>query len=81
MWILNTVKFSIIENFVLNCWYKFKSQNWSHIKYSYFGKILIIPKHKNMARWTLNNIFKIIAFNSWFKKETVEKEFFNFIKK
>ena len=79
IWLLNTIKFLKFEKFIFHCWYKIKSQNWSHIKYEYSWKVLIVPKHKNIARWTLNNVFKIIAFNSWFDKKTIENEFFMFV--
>ena len=63
MWIFNTIKFKIIESFVLYIWYVEKSIEWSHIKYEINKKSLIIPKHKEISRWTINNIFKIIAFH------------------
>ena len=60
MWIFNTVKFKIIEKYILSIGYILKSQEGSHIKYIINRKPLIIPKHKEISRWTLNNIFKII---------------------
>jgi len=81
MWIFNTVKFRIIEKFILNLWYIYKSQEGSHIKYDYENKVLIIPKHKEISRGTLNNIFKIISFHFWINKNEIEKSFLEFFSK
>ena len=50
MWIFNTVKFKILENFISSLWYKKYSQEGSHIKYKLWNKSLIIPKHKEISR-------------------------------
>lgn len=81
MWIFNTIKFKKIEAFVLSLGYIFKSQEWSHVKYEYIWKVLIIPKHKEISRWTLNNIFKIISFHFWINKKDLEDKFLIFYKK
>ena len=81
MWIFNTIKFKIIENFILNLWYKKYSQEWSHIKYKYNNKPLIIPQHKEISRWTINNIFKIISLHLKLDKKDIENKFLLFYKK
>jgi hypothetical protein len=81
MWIFNTIKYKIIENFVFSLWYVKKSQEWSHIKFEINWKILIIPEHKEISRWTLNNIFKIISFHFNFDKKEIEIQFLDFMKK
>ena len=81
MWIFNTIKFRILEIFILNLWYLKKSQEWSHIKYDLKWKSLIIPKHKEISRWTLNNIFKIISSHFWIAKNEIEKSFLDYYKK
>lgn len=80
MWIFNTVKYYIVEKFILSLWYKQKSQEWSHIKFTLNSMILIIPKHKEISRWTLNNIFKIIAFHFNQDKKVIENKFLEFLK-
>lgn len=81
MWIFNTIKFKILENFLLTIWYKQINQEWSHVKYELFWKSLIIPKHKEISRWTLNNIFKIISLHRSINKQEIEKDFLIFYKK
>jgi hypothetical protein len=81
MWIFNTVKFRIIEWFILFIWYEKKSQEWSHIKYEFGNYSLIIPKHKEISRWTLNNIFKIIAFHKKNSKKQIENIFLDYYNK
>ncbi len=81
MWIFNTIKFRIFEKFVLSLGYLHKSQEWSHIKYEYKRKVLIIPKHKEISRWTVNNIFKIISHHLWVDKKVLEKQFLEYYKK
>lgn len=81
MWIFNTVKFNIIKKFILNIWYIEKWQEWSHIKYTYKWKVLIIPKHKEISRWTLNNIFKIVAYHLSEDKSSIENSFLIFYNK
>jgi len=81
IWTLNTIKFKIIENFIYLLWYIKKSQEGSHVKYVLNWKILIIPKHKEIARWTLNNIFKILSFHLWKDKDFIQEQFLNYIKK
>jgi len=81
MWIFNTVKFRIIENFILSIWYIKKSQEGSHVKYHFKWNYLIIPKHKEISRGTLNNIFKIISFHFSSDKKDVETKFLEFYKK
>ena len=75
MWIFNTVKFKILEIFILWTWYKKYSQEWSHIKYKLKTKSLIIPKHKEISRWTINNIFKIISLHTNKDKKYIENNF------
>lgn len=81
MWIFNTIKFRILEAFLLNIWYKQVNQEWSHVKYELSWKTLITPKHKEISRWTLNNIFKIISIHKSIDKAEIEKEFLIFYKK
>lgn len=81
MWIFNTIKFRILETFLLNIWYKQINQEGSHIKYELLWKTLIIPKHKEISRWTLNNIFKIISVHKSIDKQEIEKDFLIFYKK
>ena len=81
MWIFNTVKYKIIISFIVSLWYKFKSQEGSHIKYDYESQILIIPKHKEIATWTLDNIFSIIWNHTNLKKSIVKKQFLIYLKK
>ena len=81
MWIYNTIKFQIIEKFIIQIWYKKYSQEGSHIKYKYKTFSLIIPKHKEISRWTINNIFKIISIHQKKEKKEIENLFLNFIKK
>jgi predicted RNA binding protein YcfA (HicA-like mRNA interferase family) len=96
MWIFNTIKFKIIEKFILSIWYEEISQEGSHIKYQNKNNPLIIPNHKEISRWTLNNIFKIISSHkkiqgelSWKDKrepprgdkKEIEKLFLEFYKK
>jgi len=81
MWIFNTVKFRIIEKFILNFWYIKIKQEGLHIKYKNNSKTLIIPKHKEISRWTINNIFKIISFHNWLEKENIEQSFLEYYKK
>jgi hypothetical protein len=80
MWIFNTIKFRILENFILDLWYIKVKQEWSHIKYDLSWKTLIIPKHNEISRWTLNNIFKILAVHINLDKNTIERQFLDFIK-
>lgn len=75
MWTLNTIKFKILETFILKLWYREKSQLWSHIKYDFFWNTLIVPKHKEIFRGTLNNIFKIIAHHKKCEKKEIEAIF------
>lgn len=81
MWIFNTVKFKIIESFIIKIWYSKYSQEWSHIKYKLNKSSLIIPKHKEISRWTINNIFKIIALHTNKNKLEIEQDFLSHIKK
>jgi predicted RNA binding protein YcfA (HicA-like mRNA interferase family) len=81
MWMFNTIKFKIIADFIWNMWYIKKSQEGSHVKYIHNWNILIIPKHKEISRWTLNNIFKIISLHSWNSKKEIESIFLEFYKK
>lgn len=81
MWIFNTIKFKIIEKFILDLWYKKYSQEWSHIKYKINSYPLIIPKHKEISRWTINNIFKIISIHTNKSKTEIENKFLENIKK
>lgn len=80
MWIFNTVKFRIIESYILSLWYIQRSQEWSHVKYVYWTKPLIIPKHKEISRWTLNNIFKIISVHLGKSRKEIEAMFLGFVK-
>jgi hypothetical protein len=50
MWIFNTIKFQIIEKFIIQLWYKKYSQEGSHIKYKFKTYPLIIPKRKEISR-------------------------------
>ncbi len=79
MWTLNNIKFKILEKFIFSLWFSFKSQIWSHKKYELNSKILIIPKHKEISRWTLNNIFKIISDILELNKNEIENIFLIFI--
>lgn len=81
MWIFNTIKFKIIEKFILSIWYEELSQEGSHIKYKFENNSLIIPNHKEISRWTLNNIFKIISIHKNLDKKEIEKFFLEFYKK
>ena len=81
MWIFNTIKFRIIEKFILDYWYIKNKQEGSHIKYKNFWKTLIIPKHKEISRSTINNIFKIISFHNWMNKTDIEQNFLEFYNK
>ena len=81
MWIFNTIKFRILESFLLNIWYVQINQEGSHVKYELAWKTLIVPKYKEISRWTLNNIFKIISLHKSLDKIEVEKEFLKIYKK
>jgi predicted RNA binding protein YcfA (HicA-like mRNA interferase family) len=81
MWIFNTVKFKILEIFILWLWYKEYSQEGSHIKYKFWTKSLIIPKHKEISRWTINNIFKIISIHTKKDKKEIEMNFIEYYTK
>lgn len=81
MWIFNTVKFKILEKFILWLWYSKYSQEGSHIKYKYWNFSLTIPKHKEISRWTLNNIFKIISLHIWIDKSQIEINFISYYNK
>jgi len=81
MWIFNTVKFQILERFLWIIGYRRESQNGSHMKYVYKTFSLIIPRHKEISRWTLNNIFKIIATHQNTTKQAIEKDFLEYYKK
>ncbi len=81
MWIFNTVKFKILENFISSLWYKKYSQEGSHIKYKLWNKSLIIPKHKEISRWTINNIFKIISIHTSTEKKEIEINFIEYFNK
>ncbi|MDD4152059.1 MAG: type II toxin-antitoxin system HicA family toxin [Candidatus Gracilibacteria bacterium] len=80
MGIFNNVKFKILENFILSLGYIKIKQEGSHIKYDLFGKSLIIPKHNEISRGTLNNIFKIVSFHINIDKKDIEKKFLDFLK-
>ncbi len=80
MWIFNTIKFKIIKDFIKQLWYKKYSQEGSHIKYKYNSFSLIIPKHKEISRWTINSIFKIISIHKDVNKTEIENLFLKFIK-
>jgi len=45
------------------------------------NKVLIIPKHKEISRGTLNNIFKIISSHTNKNKSDIESEFVKLLKK
>jgi len=81
MWIFNTIKYRILENFIFSLWYKKYSQEGSHIKFKINNFSLIIPKHKEISRWTLNNIFKIISIHTWKDKKDIEMQFINYLNK
>ena len=81
MWIFNTVKFIILEKFVFKLWYNKKSQVGSHVKYEYNWKQIIIPKHREISRWTLNKIFRTISSHLWLSKNDLELIFLQFYKK
>ena len=81
MWIFNTVKFRILELFIIELGYNKYSQEWSHIKYKITNFSLIIPKHKEISRWTLNNIFKIISIHIWKNKKEIEDQFIKYFNK
>lgn len=75
------MKFKILETFIASLWYLKDSQEGSHVKYKLTFKCLIIPKHKEISRWTLNNIFKIVSVHIDKDKKQIEEEFLKHYKK
>ena len=75
------MKFKIIEKFIISLWYIKNKQEGSHMKYLKNSKTLIIPKHKEISRGTLNNIFKIISSHNSSDKNEIVQEFLIYYKK
>ena len=65
----------------MSIWYIKNKQEGSHIKYKLNWKTLIVPKHKEISRGTLNNIFKIISSHNSSDKNEIVQEFLIYYKK
>lgn len=50
------------------------SQKWSHVKFRKWENSIVVPKHKELKKWTAISILKDIALQNTTTLEEIKKE-------